>query len=150
MPRKRATRVNKHAKPKQPDGEITGNLDAEERMQKLNTFLRDFDIEVGNRLKHIEKTKERLQSMVDKQINLQLNYLPMSIRNMNIMDFIEAGGTVESALEKLEEAGEGDSFVDADFGRTQKKRQGTRKGKGSSNKNMGAPPSTAKSTAKKR
>lgn len=45
MPRKRATRLNQRAKPKKPDGNIGGDLDPQERREKLAVFLHDFDME---------------------------------------------------------------------------------------------------------
>ena len=45
MPRKRATRLNQRAKPKKPDGNIGGDLDPQERREKLSVFLHDFDME---------------------------------------------------------------------------------------------------------
>nr|KAG5712975.1 hypothetical protein BaRGS_021769 [Batillaria attramentaria] len=153
MPRKRATRVNKRAKPKMPDGEVGADLEQEERQQRLDAFLKDFDMEVQNRLQNIEKEKIRLQHLIEKEINLQLSIIPLEVRNMNIMDFVAAGGTVDAALTKLN--GE-DSFVEPeletireDFMASRTGMEKTsRKGKGAAKGKM-PPPSAALSTVKK-
>lgn len=153
MPRKRATRINKRAKPKVPDGDVGADLEQAERQMRLESFLKDFDMEVQRRLQNIEKEKIRLQRLIDKEINVQLSSMPPEVRNMNFMDFLAAGGTLKAALNALK--GE-DSFTEPeretirqDFTAARAGvEKSVRKGKGTVKKMM-APPSAAINTAKK-
>ncbi|XP_025076119.1 uncharacterized protein LOC112553240 isoform X2 [Pomacea canaliculata] len=117
MPKKRTTRVNRRAKPKAPGGDLPDNLELEDKRRKLNVFLQDFEIEVKNRLQAYEKEKGRLQKIIEKEIELQLSALPQEIRNMNIMDFVAAGGTVKDAWMKLEEKKDLVTQMEADIHR---------------------------------
>lgn len=124
MPRKKSTCVtNKRAEPKKPDGTVGAHLDPEEKRKKLNVFLQDFDIEMQERLQRIEKDEKKIKSIIEKEIHLQINFLPPEIREMNIMDFIAAGGTAESALMRLEEASN-DSFAEMELTKTVRKKKG--------------------------
>ncbi|XP_076448865.1 borealin-like [Babylonia areolata] len=154
MPRRRATRIKKHTKPKKPEDDIGDHLDPEERRHKLGVFLQDFDMEVNQRLRKIESEKIRIQSVIEKELNLQLSYIPVEIRDMNIMDFIAAGGTVENAMVSLQTSRK-DSLEQMEATQgvrlTSKKTRGLRKGKGTDMKSdMPPPSSTMMSTRKQR
>ncbi|KAL8581151.1 hypothetical protein ACOMHN_033598 [Nucella lapillus] len=147
MPRRRATRTTKHTKPKKPENDIGNDLDPEERRLKLRMFLNDFETEVNQRLQKIEAEKKRLQSIIEKELNMQLNCLPVEIRNMKIMDYVAAGGTEEAALMSLRKTRE-DSLMGSDsetthgIHLTSEKGRRIRKGKGTSVKANLAPPSS--------
>lgn len=45
MPRKRRTKLTQRSKPKQPDDESSHSMQEDERQDRLESFLKDFDIE---------------------------------------------------------------------------------------------------------
>lgn len=76
MPRKRNTRVNKRAKPKVSDEDICNNGDIENQRNKLEVFLRDFDIEG-------KKTDLTLIFKICNTIYFGVKFLEASCINLN-------------------------------------------------------------------
>uniref|UniRef100_UPI00398EEA77 borealin-like n=1 Tax=Pristiophorus japonicus TaxID=55135 RepID=UPI00398EEA77 len=67
--------------------------------EKLQAFLKDFDIEVDRRKREMEKTMNNLLITVDAHYSRAIMKLPLAVRQMNNLDYLEMGGSAEAVAE---------------------------------------------------
>ncbi|XP_014669895.1 PREDICTED: borealin-like [Priapulus caudatus] len=97
MPRKRRMGVKRaQSKPKLPEGDEGQNLSVEERTEKLQLFLHDYDVRLERIIKEMEAECARLLKHTETLGKLQIFKLPKHIRAMTRLKFLEMGGTVEA------------------------------------------------------
>ncbi|XP_067863082.1 borealin-like [Heptranchias perlo] len=67
--------------------------------EKLQAFLKDFDIEVDRRKREMEKALHNLLITVDAHYSRAIMKLPLAVRQMNYLDYLAMGGSVEAVAE---------------------------------------------------
>uniref|UniRef100_UPI00398ECEA6 borealin-like n=1 Tax=Pristiophorus japonicus TaxID=55135 RepID=UPI00398ECEA6 len=67
--------------------------------EKLQVFLKDFDIEVDRRKREMEKAMNNLLITVDAHYSRAIMKLPLAVRQMNNLDYLEMGGSAEAVAE---------------------------------------------------
>lgn len=91
MPRKRTTRaVNTRAKPKLKDSDETVNgMTAAERKARLDSLIKDLDLNVENVLRQYEEELVTLEKMIDQQFyQIRCKLSPMELQ-MTVEEYIE-------------------------------------------------------------
>lgn len=99
MPRRRATKAKPANIPK-PKGAGKSSLtenEENEKKEKLEIFLKEFDSQVNTYRKSMEKKKRAATVTISQRYNRFLAALESDLKNMTIKEFISAGGTFESA-----------------------------------------------------
>ncbi|XP_077982445.1 borealin-like [Glandiceps talaboti] len=102
MPRKRKTKLTKRTKPKLPTGDDSTDLSENERREKLELFLQDFDLEVETRIESMRKEAEKMCSLISSSYKMEVFKLPKSMKNMTRSEFVAKGGSISAVA--LEEA----------------------------------------------
>ncbi|XP_067867259.1 borealin [Heterodontus francisci] len=69
------------------------------RQEKLQAFLKDFDIEVARRKREMEKTLNSLLLTVDACYSRAIMKLPLAVRQMNYLDYLAMGGSAQAVAE---------------------------------------------------
>lgn len=87
MPRKRRTKLTKRTKPKLPDEDSAYTMSEEEEKAKLESFLKDFDIEVEKRVKAMRSQMKTMCSTIHQAFNLEILRLPSHVRDMKRSQF---------------------------------------------------------------
>ncbi|XP_070574994.1 borealin-like [Ptychodera flava] len=102
MPRKRKTKLTKRTKPKLPDGDDPHDMSENERKEKLELFLQDFDLEVESRIENMRKEAEKICAIISSTYRMEIFKLPKNMRNMKRSEFLAKGGSVDAvALEQV-------------------------------------------------
>ncbi|XP_071958046.1 borealin-like [Antedon mediterranea] len=97
-PRKRRTKLTTRPKPKLPQGQGQDDvLDTNERKNKLELLLRDFDLEVNNRLEQMEREAHKMRSMINTLFRLEMCKMNKDILRMTRKEFLAKGGSVNDA-----------------------------------------------------
>lgn len=96
MPRKKKTKKNQASqlRPMLPEGDLDTSMSIDERRAKLDVYIKDFNMQVEER---IEKIKARGHEMICKvkgTFMLEILKLPMHIRKMKLSDYFVQGGEV--------------------------------------------------------
>ncbi|XP_029426758.1 borealin isoform X2 [Rhinatrema bivittatum] len=73
------------------------------RNEKLVAFLKDFDSQVKTIVEQLKTTSSRMLKEIDGLYNLEIIKLPVSLREMNWLEYFAKGGR-EKALEEVVEA----------------------------------------------
>ncbi|XP_030831153.1 borealin-like [Strongylocentrotus purpuratus] len=87
MPRRRKTRLATRAKPLLPEATDELDMEKETREQKLETYLKDFDIQVEQRIREMNTLCTSLCRSIKSSANLFLMKMPKETKNMKAMDF---------------------------------------------------------------
>ncbi|XP_068241173.1 borealin-like [Palaemon carinicauda] len=146
MPRKKASRAPSRAKPTLPDDSIVmPDMETEERKKKLELLLKDFDVQVAERVAEMEKEMQAIQESIQNIYKRDLARYPEATRKMLWSDYIkqdkESKVKVRTSVDDL--------LNSADFILTTTK---TKKGPGKSNNKIDStvPSSASKSTRSNR
>lgn len=96
MPRRKKTRKNQTScvRPMLPEGDLDTSMSIDERRAKLDVYIKDFNMQVEER---VEKIKARGHEMICKvkgAFVLEILKLPMHIRKMKLTDYFAQGGEV--------------------------------------------------------
>ncbi|XP_051892427.1 borealin [Pristis pectinata] len=79
-------------------GRKNNSLDLKKH-EKLQAFLKDFDIEVDRRKREMEKALNNLLITVDAYYSRAIMKLPLAVRQMNYLDYLAMGGSAEAVAE---------------------------------------------------
>ncbi|PIK34480.1 putative borealin-like [Apostichopus japonicus] len=107
MPRKRRTKLTHRSKPKQPDDDSSHSMPEDEEKDRLESFLKDFDIEVEKRVKAMRSQMKSLCSSIHHAFNLEILRLPSHVRDMKRSELFgekevdEIKEEVSSSVDKL-------------------------------------------------
>ncbi|XP_038077256.1 borealin-like [Patiria miniata] len=103
MPKKRRTKVVASAA-KTVSGDESGNSSNEERQQKIETYLKDFDMKVANVIAQARSEAKTMCNAINSAFTMELFKLPKSIREMTKADFMARGGSINNnALQHITE-----------------------------------------------
>jgi len=87
--------------------------DASEKMLTMENFLRDFDIQVKERIKNMETMMKKALGELTRLGNSEKLKISKDIRNMLVKDFVAKGGDLESL--EFKELSEMNSTMDVSF-----------------------------------
>ncbi|XP_069751931.1 borealin [Narcine bancroftii] len=79
-------------------GRKNNSLDLKKH-EKLQAFLKDFDIEVDRRKREMEKALNNLLITVDAYYSRAVMKLPLAVRQMDYLDYLAMGGSAEAVAE---------------------------------------------------
>ncbi|XP_041069312.1 borealin isoform X2 [Carcharodon carcharias] len=69
------------------------------KYEKLQAFLKDFDIEVDRRKREMEKAMNNLLITVDAYYSRAIMKLPLAVRQMDFQDYLAMGGSAKAVAE---------------------------------------------------
>ncbi|XP_022790397.1 borealin-like [Stylophora pistillata] len=101
MPRRRGTRKNQTSRmrPVLPEGDLDSSMSINERKAKLDTYLKDLNTQVQERVETMKARGYEMICKVKGAFSLEILKLPMNIRKMKLSDYEAQGGEVnETAL----------------------------------------------------
>ncbi|XP_031559776.1 borealin-like [Actinia tenebrosa] len=88
-------------RPALPEGDLETSMNDEERRQKLEVYLQDFDVQVKSRIIKMRSQANSLNSMIKNAYKLEILKLPPNIRKMKVVDYLAQGGKVnDTALQE--------------------------------------------------
>ncbi|XP_072024656.1 uncharacterized protein [Amphiura filiformis] len=93
MPRRRATKLGSRAKPKLPAGDSGSDMAKERRREKLDALLKDFDMEVQDRICQMEREAKDMCKAIQRATNMEIFKMPQNIKKMTVEEFFNTGGS---------------------------------------------------------
>ncbi|KXJ29781.1 Borealin [Exaiptasia diaphana] len=87
MPRVKRNRETRRKRPAMPEGDAETSMTEDERRQKLDDYLQDFDVQVKSRIEQMKLQAKSIISSIKGAYHLELMKMPPNIRKMKLCDF---------------------------------------------------------------